>query len=209
MFNFILNLLQSIFTIFFSRRKDLIFTMLLLKKENEILKRHLKLKNKKLFFSNADKLSFAFIKSLSKRAINHLTLLKPETLLNWQKRFIKNLWTYKGKKKNGRPYIKKSTRELILEMKQDNQLWGCRRISDELRKLNIDVHYTTVNKVLQTFRKNGQLQPSGSWKKFLKAHWQSLFAMDFCTFDTIFGKRLYLLLIMQLKTRKIVKYQQF
>ena len=92
-------------------------------------------------------------------------------------------------------------------MKQDNVLWGCRRIADELQKLNIDVHYSTVNRILQTYRKNGMLQPNGSWKKFLNAHWKSLFATDFMTIDSLFGKRLYLLIIMQLSTRKIIKWR--
>ncbi len=176
------------------------------KKENEILKRHLTVQNKKLMFSRTDRLTFSIIKSLSERALNHLTLIKPETLLRWQKQFIKNLWTYNNKKR-GRPYIKKSIKELILEMKQDNYLWGCRRVADELQKLHISVHYSTVNRILQTYRRNGKLQPNGSWKKFLKAHWQSLYATDFMTIDTIFRKRLYLLLIIQLKTRKIVRWR--
>ena len=92
-------------------------------------------------FSRKDRITLAFIKSLSERALKHLTLIKPETLLKWQKQFIKNLWTYKNKKR-GRPYIKKSVKELILEMKQDNVLWGCRRIADELQKVNISVHYS-------------------------------------------------------------------
>ena len=36
-------------------------------------------------------------------------------------------------------------------------------------------------------------------------HWESLFGMDFMTVDTIFGKRIYVLIIMQLKSREIVK----
>jgi hypothetical protein len=64
--------------------------MLLVKKENEILKRHLNLQNKKLMLSRKDRITLAFIKSLSERALNHLTLVKSETLLRWQKQFIKN-----------------------------------------------------------------------------------------------------------------------
>ena len=205
MFNFILNLLQSIFSILFKKRKDIIFTMLLLKKENEILKRTLNLKNIKLKSSMKDRLSLSIIAAISKRALSHLTLVKPKTLLDWQRRFIKNRWTY-PKKKPGRKPVPQSIRDLILEMKLDNRLWGCIRIADELSKLGIDIHYTTINKILQTFRKNGNLQPIGSWKKFLEMHWESLFAMDFMTIDTLFGKRLYLLIIMQLSSRKIVKW---
>jgi putative transposase len=71
---------------------------------------------------------------------------------------------------------------------------------------NIDIHYTTVNRIISTFRKKGLIQPNGSWKRFLKIHWDSLFAMDFMTIDTLFGKRFYLLIILELKTRKIVRF---
>ena len=58
----------------------------------------------------------------------------------------------------------------------------------------------------QTFRKEGKIQPTGSWKKFLKSHWDSLFAMDLMTIDTLLGKRFYLLIILELKTRMIIRY---
>ena len=83
---------------------------------------------------------------------------------------------------------------------------GCKRIADELKKINIDIHYTTVNRIIATFRKQGLIGANGSWKKFLKMHWDSLFAMDFMTIDTLFGTRLYLLIILELKTRKIVRH---
>ena len=122
--------------------------MLLLKKENEIYKRHLNLKNRKLIFSMSDKFTFALL----------------------------------------------------------NSLCDCKKIANELKKINIDIHYTTVNKILQEFRKKGLIQPNGTWKKFLKIHWDSLFAMDFMTIDTLFGKRFYLLLVMELKTRKLIRF---
>ena len=91
-------------------------------------------------------------------------------------------------------------------MKQENYLWGCKKIANELKKINIEIHYTTVNRIISTFRKQGLVQPNGSWKRFLKIHWDSLFAMDFMTVDTLFGKRFYLLIILELKTRKIVRF---
>ncbi|MCP4160607.1 MAG: hypothetical protein GY760_11085 [Deltaproteobacteria bacterium] len=57
-----------------------------------------------------------------------------------------------------------------------------------------------MNKIIQTFRKNGQIQPVGSWNKILKAHWNSLFSMDYMTIDTLFGKRFYLLVILELNS---------
>ena len=205
MFSFLCSLLSSIFRTIFRKRKNVIFTMILLKKENEIYRRHLNLQNKKLHFKKGDKFSLAMLNALSQKAIYHLTIVKPETLLNWQRRFIKNFWSYKHKSP-GRKSVTREIKNLILEMKQENYLWGCKKIANELKKINIHIHYTTVNKIISTFRKQGLIKPNGSWKKFLKRHWNSLFTMDFMTIDTIFGKRFYLLIIIELKSRKIVSW---
>ncbi|MCK5201450.1 MAG: integrase core domain-containing protein, partial [Spirochaetales bacterium] len=152
-----------------------------------------------------DRFFLSLISTQSKRAISHLTLIKPSTILNWQRRFIKNFWTYKHKTPGRRP-VSKEIKDLILEMKRDNQLWGCHRIADELKKIGVELNPTTVNRITQTFRKQGKIQPTGSWKKFLKSHWNSLFGMDFMTIDTLFGKRFYLLIILELKSRRIVQW---
>lgn len=205
MFHFLSTLLHSIFKIIFSNRKDLIFTMMLLKKENEICKRQLRLQKVQSTLKRRDRLFISLISKLSRRSINHPTIVKPSTLLDWQRRFIKDFWTYKHKTPGRKP-VSKDIKELILKMKQENQLWGCHRIADELKKLGIELNPTTVNRIIQTFRKHGKIQPTGNWKKFLKAHWDSLFGMDFMTIDTLFGKRFYLLIILELKTRRIVRF---
>jgi len=205
MLNFITALLHSIFKIIFSKRKDLIFTLMTLKKENQIYKRQLNLKKVQSNIKKNDRLFLSLIFQLSIRATNHLTLVKPSTLLDWQRRFIKNFWTYKHKPPGRKP-VSREIKNLILQMKNDNQLWGCHRIADELKKIGIKLHPTTVNKIIQTFRKQGKIQPNGSWRKFLNSHWDSLFGMDFMTVDTLFGKRFYLLIILELKSRRIIRY---
>lgn len=169
------------------------------------MKRHLNLKGKRIISNQQDRFTLSMISILSKKAVSHLSIVKPETLLEWQRRFIKNRWAFKQKKRGRKP-IPARTRRLIMQMKNDNLLWGCRRISEELGKLSIDVHHTTVNRIIQTYRKQGKIQSTGSWQKFLKSHWDSLYGMDFMTIDTLFGKRLYLLIILELKSRKIVRY---
>ena len=205
MFNFLLSLLDSVFRTIFKKRRNVILTMLLLKKENEIYRRHLNLQNRRLIFSKSEKFTFAMLNSLSKRAISHLSIVKPETVLDWQRRFIKNFSTYKHSKPGRKP-VPRDIKKLILEMKQNNPIWGCKKIANELKKINIDIHYTTVNKIIQKYRKQDLIQPNGSWKKFLKRHWDVLFSMDFMTIDTLFGKRFYLLLIMELKTWRIIRF---
>ena len=219
MFYFISALLNSILKIICAKQRDLIFTMMVLKKENQIYRRQINRRKVQSTLKRGDRLLLSLISKLSKRAINHLTLVKPSTLLDWQRKFIKNFWTFKHKTPGRKP-VSKEIKNLILGMKQENHLWAlvgafgtcsgkhprCHRIADELKKLGIELNPTTVNRIIQTFRKQGKIQAVGSWKKFLKSHWESLFGMDFMTIDTLFGKRFYLLIILELKTRKIVQY---
>ena len=170
-----------------------------------LTKRHLDQYGKRIYSNHSERASLSIIAALSEKTISHLSIVKPDTLLEWQRRLIKKRWSFKHKKRGRKP-VSASIRSLALEMKTDNPLWGSRRISDELKKLNIDIHHTTVNKMIQTFRKQGKILPTGSWKRFLKSHWDSLFGMDFMTIDTLLGKRFYLLIIIELKSRKIIRY---
>ncbi len=103
MFNFIVKLLKAVFSIVFKKRKDLIFTLLLLKKENEIMQRHLNLNSQRITSNHKDRLCLSLIAALSKRSVSHLTIVRPETLLEWQRRFIKKRWSYKHKKRGRKP----------------------------------------------------------------------------------------------------------
>ncbi len=169
------------------------------------MKRHLNLHGQRITSNHTDRFCLSLIASLSKRAISHLSIVKPETLLKWQSRFIKKRWTFKHKKRGWKP-VPAKLKKLIREMKTDNPLWGCRRISDELKKLNINIHHTSVNKIIQTFRKQGMIQSNGSWLRFLKTHWDSLYGMDFAMINTLFSKRFYLFIILELKSRRIIRY---
>ena len=179
----------------------------MLRKQNEILRRQTEARNERLRPSLADRWSLAMISAVSASAKSHLQIFRPETVLAWQRKVISKSWTY-PKRKPGRKPVTSGIKSLILEMKNENSLWGCRRIADELNKLKIDIHHTTVNRIIQDFRKKGMISASGSWSRFLKTHWDSLYGMDFMTTDTIFGKRFYLLIVLKLSTREI-KYWDF
>jgi putative transposase len=142
------------------------------------------------------------------KARKYFTLVSPETILYRWKKAIKEYWTYDKTKirKKGRPPITKAMKLLIMNLKIDNYLWGSKRIQDELIKICIDISRETIRKVIQDYRKSGDIKPNYSWSRFLKSHWQSLFACDFFTVK-IFGiKRFYVFFIIELKGRKIVHY---
>lgn len=77
--------------------------------------------------------------------------------------------------------------------KIENYLWGCFRIQDELKKLAINVSRETIRKIIADYRKSGEIKSNLSWKRFLTAQWESLFACDFFTVDLFGFKQFYVL----------------
>jgi putative transposase len=76
----------------------------------------------------------------------------------------------------------------------------------ELLKLDISVSTKTTRKILQCFRRRGKIRSSLTWKRFLEAQIQFIYAMDFLTVDTMLGKRLYVFAIISHNPREIVRF---
>ena len=77
----------------------------------------------------SDRLIYTIFHKLSKKIREHITLIKPETILKWQRILIKKFWTYNSEKsKGGRPSVPAEIKNLILDMKNKNLYWGYKRI---------------------------------------------------------------------------------
>jgi len=78
--------------------------------------------------------------------------------------------------KHGIP-VSQATEQIVLEMAQENECWGCRTIAGELKKLGHNVCHTTVFNIL-----NAHAIPLGpdrkalSWKKFIQSHMAVMWA---------------------------------
>ncbi len=201
MFCFLKFIVEFIFNLQKSQ-KDLLIQIAVLQKEVEILKRSNK--QKRLNIEKADRVILAIINSISPFK-EKLTIVRPETILRWQKELIKSFWTFKPKKRHGRPAISEDIRQLILSMKNDNLYWGARKIQGELLKLGIKIDEKTIRNILNGFRRRGKVKHSLTWKKFLKFQAHSIYAMDFFTIDTILNQRYYIFFIMYHKTREIMQ----
>ncbi|TAL35947.1 MAG: hypothetical protein EPN93_09105 [Spirochaetes bacterium] len=189
----------------FSSKKALIARILLLEKEREILLRHYRFENKRIPIRHLDRIFLAVLNS-AHSIINSLAIIKPETLLAWQRVLLKSFWTYPPHPRGGRPPVSQEIKELVLRMKNENLSWGYVRISGELKKLGIDLDSTTIANILRHYRRKGKIRASLTWKKFLKSHIDSLFATDFFTIDTIFNQRFYIFFIISHGTREIVQF---
>jgi transposase InsO family protein len=135
-----------------------------------------------------------------------LTLVKPKTVLAWQRTLIRRFWTSEHRPaKRGRKPVSAEIKNLILSMKNDNLLWGVKRIQGELFKLDITLSTKIFLKILQSFRRRGKIRRPLTWKKFLEAQIQSIYAMDFLTVETVLGKRFYVVAVISHRTREIVR----
>ncbi|MGD0863609.1 MAG: integrase core domain-containing protein [Candidatus Limnocylindrales bacterium] len=129
--------------------------------------------------------------------------ITPETLLRWHRRLVARRWTY-PQRGRGRPPIDPDVVALILRLARENPCWGYLRIQGELRGLGIRISATTVRRVLT----GAGLNPAGrrfgcSWGAFLRAQAAHMLAADFLTVDTVFRRRLYVLVFIEHDTRRV------
>jgi putative transposase len=92
----------------------------------------------------------------------------------------------------------------VLRLARENPRWGYPRIVGELKGLGITVSATTVRAWLRV----AGLGPAGTrrettWREFVRAHRQSMLAVDFFTVETIWLQRLYVLFFIELGSRRV------
>jgi hypothetical protein len=136
-----------------------------LQAENLVLRHQLNVLRRKspkrLAFGNVDRLVFTALYHVAPGALDALKILKPQTVIRWNRAGFRTYWRW-----SGRPKTPTDIRQLIRDMSIANPLWGAPRIHGELLKLGIDVGQTTVAKYMARRRR----PPSQGWKTFLRNH---------------------------------------
>jgi putative transposase len=131
-------------------------------------------------------------------------LVTPATLLRWHRELVRRKWTYRRTGRPGRPPIDPAVRALILRLARENPRWGCVRIEGELRKLGIRVAPTTIRTLLRTARLGPAPRRTGpTWTEFLRAQAHGVIACDFFTVETAWLRTLYVLVFIELGSRRI------
>ena len=127
-------------------------------------------------------------------------IVKPETVLAWHRRGFRLFWTWKSRRRLGRPGVPPDVRQLIRTMAEANPLWGAPRIHGELLKLGIDVSQATVAKYMPRHRR----PPSQTWRTFLTNHVGQITAADFFVVPTATYRLLFVLVILAHERRRVV-----
>ena len=132
--------------------------------------------------------------------------VKPDTLIRWHRKGFRLFWRWKSRP-TGRPCLPKDLRQLIREMAGANVTWGEERIANELKlKLGIRVSPRTVGKYLRTGRPVRTPDPKQRWLTFVHNHAQVIVACDFFVVVTATFRTLYVFVVLELGTRRILHY---
>jgi putative transposase len=176
--------------------------VLVLRRQVQVLERQIK----RVHWSPADRMILAALRERIPRTAWSALLVQPETVLGWHRALVRRKWAaYAQRPQRGRPLLAQECRDLIIRVARENPRWGYFRIRGELLKLGQTVSATAIRSVL----KRARVPPAGrrsqlSWKQFLAAHAETLVATDFFSVDTVFLKRLYVLVFVHLGTRRIL-----
>jgi putative transposase len=131
-----------------------------------------------------------------------LTNVTPRTFIGWHRAGFRLFWRWKSRP--GRPRIPAELRALIRAMARDNPSWGEERIANELLlKLGIQISPRTVRKYMAK-RPRGQPRGDQRWSTFVRNHASAILACDFCVVVTATFRLLYVFVVIEHQTRRIV-----
>lgn len=176
--------------------------------ENRVLKE--KLGGKRIRFTDNERRRLAVKgKALGRRLLGRVaSIVTADTILAWHRKLIAKKWDHSSNRGPGRPRVMNEIADLIVRMARENPGWGYTRIRGALANLEYKVSRTTISTIL---KENG-IEPAPErgertpWRTFLKAHWESLAAMDFFTVEVATLGRLvtyYVLIVVELSTRRV------
>ncbi len=182
----------------FRGKRALVLENLALRQQLSIYKRA----QKRPRLRSTDRAFWAWLSMLWGDWKTPLILVQPETVIRWHRQGFKLYWRRKSRtKKVGRPKIPCEHINFIRRMSADNPNWGEDKIFEELDlKFGIKHSTSTIRKYMVK-RSPGDRQ---TWRTFIKNHGHEIFACDFLTQHTAFFAVIYVFVVMELDTRRIV-----
>ena len=179
--------------------------ILVLAQRNQIIV--LKRSVKKAKIKERDRLLWIFLTKVWDEWKSNLIIVKPDTVIKWRRRKFKDYWRKLSKPKNkvGRPPITKEHIAFIHRISADHPDYSGKRIAGMLKELfGVEHAPSTVDR----YRVNKPKPPRGTqqWSTFLKNHSSIIWSFDFCIQFTFFFARIYILVIMEPESRRIVYF---
>ena len=136
-----------------------------------------------------------------------LLVVKPDTLIGWHRKGFKLFWRWKSC--SGRPALPFEIRELIARVARENPTWGQARVAAELSvKLGNLLSPRTLRKYWPREPSDcrGRRIASQQWTIFVRNHANTIVAGDFLVAVTDRFQFLYVLVILELGSRRILHF---
>jgi len=149
---------------------------------------------------------FAYLLTRGDKAFqNYYLSASSTTIERWATKLRRGPWPWRKRNLGGRPPLAQDLKNLIIQLKMDNPLWGAHRIKDELCRLGIKVSEPTIQKVLKEAGfspRDGHPLNLDKWRAAVK---DAIWALDFFFVRTAKGVWLNVLLVIDLHTREILE----
>jgi transposase InsO family protein len=159
-------------------------------------------RGRRLRLKSADRVFWVWLARLWSGWRSVVRVVKPETIIAWNRKGFRLYWTWKSRARDGRPPTHHEVRTLIRKMSLANPRWGAPRIHGELLKLGIDIGETTVAKYMTRPRRPS----SQTWKAFLRNHMQDLVSTDFFVVPTATFRLLFVFIVLSHERRRVVHF---
>lgn len=156
-----------------------------------------------------EKLLFVLLSRLIPEWKEHCFAFTPRTVMRWKKQWVRIIMR-KRENRGGRARISDELREVIRTMAIENPTWRPGRIRKEIVKLGLSVSLRTVRYYVDRIRGP---HPRGdqTWANFIRNHADLTLAMDFAVdySPTLTGKlkRVWILAIIEVGSRRVVRLQ--
>ena len=175
--------------------------LLVLRHENAVLRRQIG----RVRYQPADRLWLAALSRLiPRRRRGEVFAVTPATLLAWHRRLVTRNWDYTSRRRPGQPSMAAAIRKLVIRVATDNPAWGHRRVQGELVRLGHPIAASAVWQILHDAGMDPAPRRTGpTWKQFLTAQARGILAADFVHVDTVLLRRIYALIIIEHRTRRV------
>ncbi len=175
-------------------RTDLIVENAMLRQQLVVLNRQVKRPQ----LNQRDRILLVILARCTRFWQQTLHIVQPDTLLRWHRELFRLYWRRKSKMR--KPRIPHETIALIKKMAKENCLWGAERIRGELLKLDIQVSKRTIQRYMSKSRQAS----NQTWATLIKNHVRDIWACDFTVVHDLFFRPIYIFVILELKTRRVV-----
>jgi hypothetical protein len=148
----------------------------------------------------------ALLHNLPKDVLRRMRLLvRPDTALRRHRDLVARRHAAQSRPhRGGRPRTVRSIRALVLRPARENPSWGYRRLHGELLVLGVKVAASTVWEILR----EAGIDPAperacSTWADFLRSQADALLACGFLETVTLSGSRMFVLAVIEHRTRRI------